>query len=74
MIRVTPADKLTSWRASMAELRQLSSSCLTTPVSSPITRAIKFSKVQNTVQRQGVPTCARHETLPFISDLSALHL
>lgn len=43
MIRVTPEDKLTSWRASMADLRQLSSRSLTTPASGPITRAIRFS-------------------------------
>lgn len=59
MIRVTPEDKLTGWRASMAEQRQLFSHSLTMPASGPITRAIRFglpcpevqSEVKNTVQK-----------------------
>lgn len=69
MIRVTPKDKLTSWRASVAEQRQLFSHSLTTPASGPITRAIRFSlpcpevqsKVKNTVQKQSeVGVCHHH--------------
>lgn len=54
MIRVTPEDKLTSWRASGNWPRLLP---LTTPASGSITRAIRFTRpcpeVQSEVKNTG---------------------